>query len=146
MTQQIQRCPLGPILLLSLLVFTGCDTGGVEGRGEVLGTVRLDEQPLAEGSILFQPTAGNSGPVVGATIQDGTFHIPAKKGPSIGMNRIEINAVKKTGRKIPAPPPGSGMIDELAEAIPIRYNEQSTLQWDIKQGENVIELDLDSTP
>ena len=146
MTQQIQRCPLGPILLLSLLVFTGCDTGGVEGRGEVLGTVRLDEQPLAEGSILFQPTGGNSGPVAGATIQDGTFHIPAKTGPPIGLNRIEVNAVKKTGRKIPAPLPGSGMMDELVEAIPDHYNKQTTLQSDIKQGENVIDLELDSTP
>ena len=62
------------------------------------------------------------------------------------MNRIEINAVKKTGRQIPAPPPGNGMIDELVEAIPNRYNQQSTLQWDIKQGENVIDLELDSTP
>ena len=118
----------------------------MEDRGEVRGTVRLDGQPLAVGSILFKPTAGNSGPVAGATIQDGTFHVPAKTGPSIGMNRIEINAVKKTGRQIPAPPPGNGMIDELVEAIPNRYNQQSTLQWDIKQGENVIDLELDSTP
>ena len=135
-----------PALLLSLLVLTGCGTAGVEGRGEVRGTVRLDGQRLAEGSILFRPTGGNSGPVTGGAIQDGTFHIPAKMGPPIGANRIEINAVKKTGRKIPAPPPGSGMIDELAEAIPSRYNEQSTLEWDIKQGKNVVDLDLDSTP
>ena len=137
---------LWQVLSLPLLVLAGCGPGRIEDRGEVRGTVRLDGELLAEGSILFQPTGGNSGPVAGGTIQDGTFYIRAEKGPPIGMNRIEINAVKKTGRNIPAPPPGSGMIEELVEAVPKEYNQQSTLQWDIKQGENVIDLDLDSTP
>ena len=61
MTQRIQRCPLGPALLLSFLVLAGCGPGIVEDRGEVRGTVRLDGQPLDEGSIQFVPTGGNTG-------------------------------------------------------------------------------------
>ena len=144
MTLRLQRPALSPALSLFILVLTGC--GRVEDRGEVRGTVRLDGQPLADGSIQFTPTGGNSGPAAWTTIQGGTFHIPAKTGPSIGTHRIEINAVKATGRQIPAPPPGSGMIDERVEIIPSRYNEQSTLQREIKQGENIIDLDLESKP
>ena len=35
--------------------------------------------------------------------------------------------------------------DEIVEAIPARYNEESTLVEEIKPGENVIDFDLDSS-
>lgn len=130
---------------LSVLLLAGCAGGGPDDRGEVRGTVRLDGQPVEKGSIVFQPTGGNSGPTSGATIQDGTYHVPAKKGPAVGANRIEIRAQRKTGRKVPARPPMTGEEDEIVEAIPARYNEESTLVEEIKPGENVIDFDLDSS-
>ena len=127
-----------------MLLLTGC--GEIEDRGEVRGTVRLDGQPLDEGAIQFVPTEGNPGPPAWTTIRNGTFHIPAQTGPSIGKHRIVVNSIKATGRKLPPPIPGSEPVDERVETIPKRYNKESTLQREIKQGENVIDLDLESTP
>jgi len=94
---------------------------------------------------VFEPTAGNSGSTSGASIQDGSYHVPAKKGPAVGANRIEIRASRKTGRKLSARPPLNDEEDEIVEAIPARYNEKSTLVEEIKPGENVIDFDLDSS-
>lgn len=94
---------------------------------------------------MFEPTAGNSGSTSGASIQDGSYHVPAKKGPAVGANRIEIRASRKTGRKLSARPPLNDKEDEIVEAIPACYNEKSTLVEEIKPGENVIDFDLDSS-
>ena len=130
---------------LSMLLLVGCSGGGPDDRGEVRGTVSLDGQPIEKGSIVFEPTDGNSGPMSGATIQNGAYHVPAKKGPAVGANRIEIRATKKTGRKVPARPPLTGEEDEIVQFIPARYNEESTLIEEINPGENVIDFDLDSS-
>jgi len=144
MTRRVLRYRCWSSITLCVLALNGCVRPVVENRGEVRGTVVLDGEPLAEGSILFEPTGGNSGPVSGATIRDGKYHVVAKKGPPIGLNRIEINGVKRTGRKIAAPPPGRGMIDEIVEMVPDRYNEESKLEREVTKGENVIDFELES--
>ena len=128
----------------SVFLLAGCTGDVPEDRGEVRGTVRLDGEPIAQGSIVFAPTAGNSGPTAGATIQDGGYHIGAKKGPAVGANRIEIRAQRKTGHKVPARPPLTGEEDEIVEAIPPKYNEESTIVDEITAGENVIDFNLES--
>ena len=133
------------VVTLSVLLLAGCTSDVPDNRGGVRGTVRLDGEFIAEGSIVFAPTAGNSGPTAGATIQDGAYHIQVRKGPTVGANRIEIWAKRKTGRKVPARPPQTGEEDEIVEAIPPKYNEKSTIVEEITPGENVIDFNLDST-
>ena len=130
-----------------LALLSGC--GGVEGRGTVKGTVRFDGEPIAEGSIQFSPTGGNKGPAAGATIENGEYFIPAEKGPPVGLNRVEIRAVRKTGRKVTPPQTFGGPpqpVDELVQFIPPQYNEQSTLEKDVAAGQNVFDFDLESSP
>ena len=131
-------------LTWALLLLVGCGGGELKDRGEVRGTVHLDGQPIEKGSIVFLPTGGNTGPVAGATILDGAYHIPASKGPPVGANRVEISAERKTGRKVPARPPLAGEEDEIVEAVPARYNDESTLEREITLGENILDFDLES--
>jgi hypothetical protein len=134
-------CLLGVAVLLC-----GCSS---DRRAGITGTVYLDGKPLETGFILFQPEAGTASPNAGATIEDGYYEVPRAKGPFAGSYRVEIHAFRKTGRKIPIAAPvslgGSGaMGDEEKEAIPPRYNSNTTLREELHAGENVFDFKLES--
>jgi hypothetical protein len=122
----------------------GCDDTSGPPRGSVSGQVQLDGQPLAEGVISFLPADGVQGPSAGAAIKDGKYSIPRETGPVAGNYRIEISALKKTGRMIElgSPEPPGTKIAETAEALPAKYNSNSTLQETIKAGNNPLNFDL----
>ena len=53
------------------------------------------------------------------------------------MNRVQINATKKSEKRVPAPFGQPGQTDfESVEAVPAEYNTKSTLQQEIKPGDN----------
>ncbi len=140
-------CSPGALLVMLTCAAQGCSTS-VKGppRGAVTGTVRLDENPIADGHISFFPIKGTTGPVVGAVISSGGYAISESQGPVAGWNRVEISFTRKTGRSVPAgsPYPPGTMVDEIVEGIPARYNSQSTLTAEIKAGENELNFDLKS--
>jgi hypothetical protein len=128
----------------ALLLLTGCGEGNVN-HSDISGAVKLDGKPLEEGSILFTPTNGASGSAAGGTIANGRYQLSGETGPTIGWNRVEIRAMRKTGKKIPKPfAPQGQMIDEQIEAIPPRYNSQSSLKVEVKRGENTADFDVSS--
>ena len=134
-------------LLLGLICgLAGCGGSSGPQRGAVSGTVLFDGERVDQGSILFLPTAGTKGPSSGSGITDGRFSIPQEKGPVVGLYRVEVHWPRKTGKKIavgsPAPP--GTMIDEVAEAIPLTFNTQSTLEQRVEPGENEIVIELTS--
>jgi hypothetical protein len=135
----------GGCILVGLLVhvITGCNDSN-SNRAEVTGLVNFDGQPISEGSIVFSPAGGNSGPVAGASIHDGSYLIPAKTGVTLGLNRVEIYASRKTGRKVRSPPPAKDLVDEIVEAIPARYNKKSELEKYVHPGKNVFDFELKS--
>ena len=51
-----------------------------------------------------------------------------------GKYRVEISWRKPTGRKIPSADPGV-IIDETREAVPAKYNSESTLTVEIGSGD-----------
>lgn len=114
-------------------------------RGEITGEVTLDGQPLEQGSLLFTPTDGARGVVTGGPINNGKYALSAKDGPSIGWNRVEIRAVRKTGKMAQKPmAPAGEMVEEYAEAIAARFNSASTLNVEVKSGENTANFDVKS--
>ncbi len=136
---------LPPILLsLALLFLSGCGGRGAD-RGAVGGAVTLDGKPLLEGSILFTPLAGAHGAVAGGKIEGGRYHLPAGIGPAIGRNRVEIRALRKTGKMVPKAfgQPGE-MVPEKVEAVPPRFNHQSKLIVEIKPGNNTADIAVSS--
>jgi hypothetical protein len=90
------------------------------------GTVTVDGVPLAKGHIrLFALTPGGAG--TDAAIVDGKYQIPADRGPMAGTYRVEIEALRPSGRRV-YDPDTRLMVDELVNALPVRYHTQSTLQ------------------
>jgi hypothetical protein len=128
------------------LVTAGCNKAA-QGpiRAGIQGHVKLDGQPVEHGSILFTPVKGVRGTTAGGPIEDGRYVLQIASGPSLGMNRVEITSLKKTGKKIPKPYPAHGeMIEEQVEAIPAQFNSASTLKFEVKPGENTTDFDLNS--
>jgi hypothetical protein len=136
-------CRLG-LGLLWLFAAGGC--AGGDKRAAISGRVTLDGQALEAGSISFQPIEGTQGPSAGAVIAKGSFDIPRARGPMAGVYRVEIHAPRQTGKKIAAgsPAPPGTMVDEVVEAVPARYNIQSTLRSEVTAGNNSLNYDLSS--
>jgi hypothetical protein len=107
------------------VVVAGCERGKPQ-RGALHGTVTVDGAPLAKGQIrFFALSAGGIG--TDAAIVDGKYAIPAERGPSAGTYRVEIEALKATGRQV-YDPDTRKLVDEYVNALPARYHAQSTLQ------------------
>ena len=120
------------LFCILLLAISGC--GNDSRRQQLEGTVKLDGEPLAEGSIMFIPQSGTSGPSAGGPIKEGRFSIESERGTFAGKFLVRVTATHKTGRKIRDPDSGV-MIDEEVEIIPARYNRQSELTVDVQENE-----------
>lgn len=130
------------LLVVTFAVTCGC--GSEEpSRGTVQGRVTVGGQPLPRGRILFLPQVP-PGPAVSAVIQDGAYALPAREGPLVGQNRVEVEGELNLG---------FALDDEQAFAqrqgaplppnpIPPQFNRQSALTTDIKVGENTYDVTI----
>jgi len=127
---------------LLLLLAIGCGKSG-SNRSAISGNVTLDGKPIEHGSILFTPIEGTKGTVAGGPIEGGQYRLANDKGPAIGQNRVEIHAMRQTGKMVQKPlAPRGEMIEESVEAIPPRFNSASTLKTQIQPGENTANFDV----
>jgi hypothetical protein len=134
-------------LALWSMVLAGCGEGS-DGlpREAVSGTVTLDGQPLAEGSIQMIPIAKDGRPG-GAIIKEGKFSIPKADGLLPGQYNVIISSIDPAS----APPPPSGPPGPVDPAtlpknlIPEEYNKRSKLTLEVKPGTpNTFPFDLKS--
>lgn len=123
-----------------LVGLSGCSSG--PSTASVKGDVRLNGEPVEAGSISFIPSSGE-GTKVAAAIENGKYEIAADRAPAPGSYKVEITWDKPTGRKIPSADPGM-QTDERREAIPAKYNTQTTLVEELTAGENVKNFTLTS--
>ena len=85
------------------------------------------------------------GTVAGGEIVKGRYQLSGKAGPAVGWNRVEIRAMRKTGKMVPMPFPARGkMVEEQVEAIPPRFNSASTLKVEVKPGDNTADFAVES--
>ena len=128
------------------ILANGC--GGQPGieRPAVSGAVLLDGQPIESGTISFIPAPGTKGPTAGGIIRSGKYSIVEGDGAAVGTARVEISSSKMTGKMIEvgSPMPPGTKIEETVEAVPAKYNKNSTLTVDIKAGLNTHDFDLKS--
>lgn len=137
----IRNCR-GPATALLLLLSIGAGCGGAPSgpeRATTKGTVKFDDQPISGGTITFQRGQGSTG----GGIQNGEFNFTGENGVPLGEYTVRFNWMKPTGKKILEPDSGTE-VDETLEAIPAKYNTQSTERVTIKAGENVLKFDLKS--
>ena len=129
-------------VLRTVLFLTCCLTllGCSDGKSSVTGSVTLDGQPVARGSVTFIKQ-GAELVREGAVIQDGGFHavIPP------GKYKLELNGQKVVGKRKQKAFDGSDEELEITEELfPPPYNTQSQLIQEIKPGANAVKLDLES--
>jgi len=131
--------------ILLVLLVPGCFGFSDPNHVGVYGTVKLDGTPIPEGTVSFIPGPATKGPTAGAPIAKGAYNI-SRSGPAIGKYRIEIKAMRKTGKKVEAgtPAPPGTMMDEIEQYIPAKYNTKSELVFEFKRGNNKADFDLTS--
>jgi hypothetical protein len=129
------------ILPVAGAVIAGCGRSGSE-RHEVSGSVSFGGEKVAEGTIAFVPIQNTKGPKVGANIEQGQYRIERGAGPVAGPHRVEITALRKTGKQYEGV--GKQMVDEKVNMVPAKYSsEKSELVAEIKSGgKNVHDFDL----
>ncbi|MFM8633657.1 MAG: hypothetical protein ACKOEX_02420 [Planctomycetia bacterium] len=128
-----------------LVVFAaGC--GRTTGQVSIGGDVSYDGQPVASGTIIFTPVEGTQGPATGAGIEGGRYRVPAQKGPVVGGRyKVEITALRKTGKTVPNSFDPNGQPLEFSEQfVPDRYNRRSTLVVTVTAGANKADFALSS--
>jgi hypothetical protein len=125
---------------LLALVCLGCGDSGPE-IASVEGKVTLDGAPLPNAAVVFIPENGR--PAGATTDADGNYVLnftQGRQGAIPGKNKVQI----RTARDRSETPDGTP-IPAVPEKLPIKYNTQSTLEFDVKPGEkNIANFELES--
>ncbi len=134
-------------LLVAFLLITGCGSSASEYQGPtrfpVTGKVTLDGQAVDGGVIAFVPLAEGQKPA-GGVITAGNYAVPEPQGAHAGQYRVEIRWSKPTGKKIMDTQDTGAEIDEVAEAVPERYNINSELTADVSETQTNFDFELRS--
>jgi hypothetical protein len=125
-------------LVAALLAAGGCAAPD-DKNGAVSGTVRLDGEPIKEGSIAFAPKDGK-GQTSGGPIKDGQYTV---NKVSVGVMKVRISAPVVKGQKKVEGPGGPNRA-VMEEKVPPRYNDQTELEFEVKPGTNEHNFDLKS--
>ena len=134
---------------LILLAATGC--GGQKelefSTSQVQGTVSYQGKPLESGKIRFIPdgeviNGQVAGKAIFADIKDGKYTVSAEDGATVGKNRVEIKSYRGSGKMMVSSAGEGQKVEEVVQFIPARFNTESTLSIEIKEGENVHDFDL----
>jgi hypothetical protein len=135
-----RRCVAFIGLLFALSGCTGSDNG--VSKQAIAGTVLLDGQRLAAGSILFmpenRPAKGDGSVATGDLIMNGRFSITSERGLIPGMYKIMIFSEKKQHEERGKPDPSAD------EKIPARFNFNTELALDFKEGIKDLKIEIES--
>jgi hypothetical protein len=116
----------------------------------VSGRVTLDERPLAQATIIFEPVSleKNPGPgSVGRTDGNGQFTLRLMTnnapGAVLGKHKVSITAYEG-GNEIPS----SGSRPVFRKAlVPLKYNAETQLTFEVPPGGTIsADFDLKSSP
>ena len=142
----LPRC-LWPLLagLLLLGAWSGCGPGNPLGRKAISGKITLDDKPLEQGTIAFEPLATKGGTPAGAVVSGGVYSIKTEKGLPPGKYRVRINASQGGAEVATDQPPGPTTATPAKSLIPPKYNTESDLVREVTEaGPNQLDFDLKS--
>jgi hypothetical protein len=124
------------------LLAAGC--GGKHKFVPVSGRITMDGQPLAHVHVEFRPQGEDPGPTsYGSTDADGRFTLKVASqqfsgdGAVPGKHRVSVCTILQGEAKMSTDPSlgsedGAGLGGK--ELIPARYNDQTTLEFDVPPG------------
>jgi hypothetical protein len=121
-------------VIVMLIGLAGC--GGPEHPevGRVSGVVTLDGQPLAEATVMFQPTEGRAS--IATTNSAGKYsltYLDGVPGALLGAHKVIIRT------EIPGE---DGQPPIAKEKLPKRYHDQTELTAEVKRGANTFNFPL----
>ncbi|MEK6246938.1 MAG: carboxypeptidase-like regulatory domain-containing protein [Planctomycetales bacterium] len=120
-------------MAIALVACPGCGNG----LPQVSGTVTLDDQPLANALVTFEPVDGR--PSYARTDEDGFYRLiytDDKTGGTLGTNQVSITT-KASGD------PDAGTASS-PEKLPAIYNTKTELSEEVVAGSQTINFDLKS--
>jgi hypothetical protein len=117
-------------------VVAGCNSDVT--RVAVKGKVTLDGKSVEKGLVSFVPADGKSPTGKGGEIVDGHYSAQVVPGDVI----VKISSPKVVGKKKRYDTPDSPVDDVTEEAIPKKYNEESTLKEKIDANRKEIDFAL----
>lgn len=132
------------VLLIGIAMLAGCSGDAkLPARGKVTGKITFRGNPVTVGTITFVPVAG--GPSAFGAIQpDGTYTLSTDTasnngdGAVVGIHKIAIQAQQATE---------PGMRPSPSQLPPLFGNpEKSGLTAEVKEGENVLNIECERTP
>jgi hypothetical protein len=137
MDHRTQSRPRWPRPLLALLLAAsaaGCAKVTSSGYS-ASGDVTSKGKPLGYGTIEFVPEA--SGALrAGAEVRDGKYTLPNPPGLAPGRYKVRISSIKGSDPRGQAVPDAHLGNPDAKEQIPKKYNEETTLQAEVKPGES----------
>ncbi len=135
-------------IILGLFVIAGCGGSKV---APVSGTVKVNGQPLANATVVFQPSEGaNPGPgSVGKTDANGRYELFGSTtnlpGASVGKHTVSITAFSGDDTvQSSAPPTADKPAAVRKSLVPEEYNAKTTLTFDVPAG-GTTKADFDLT-
>lgn len=122
---------------LAMVATVGCRRG--DNRQALHGTVTMDGNLLADGSISFRPVPGSEGGTSGSMInKDGEFSIPAAKGLLPGKYLVTVQVWRDTDQTFTT---DAGTIEKVRAPLP--YKEHGKLEVEVVAGgDNRFDLKL----
>ena len=118
----------------SLMLMAGCGSAGPDQHA-VSGKVTLDGSPVENGTISFMSSGDGPPESAHANIVNGSYTIPADRGPQSGSFQVMIYCPKPTGKTTIDTDTGAA-VPVMQETIPKKYNEESTLTIEIAGSES----------
>lgn len=118
--------------MLCMTVSVGCGGSSGTQRVSARGSVRVDSEPLKNGTINFKPAEGHQGPAANGAIVDGKFFVPAAEGPLPGPYVVSINLTPDKMARTASPASGSSQ--------PVKTKWEINVDVDSKGLNEVFEL------
>jgi hypothetical protein len=110
----LSRCGCNFLVVFGLAACLGCGPKQFP-KVHLTGNVTVDGQPVAEGTINFQPQGKDQGPSTSAAIVGGKYEADAPRGPV----KVFIQATKETGKIVDT---AGSPHPERVNLIPARYH------------------------
>ena len=141
MQRRIDWC-FGFLVVTMIAFISGCGAASDQPElGTVHGVVTMDGKPLANVIVAFEPVAGGRASM-GKTDAEGSYELVYSadaKGAVVGSHRVTITA--ETGATDEEPDPSK----EAENTIPAKYSTETTLNKEVKAGDNTIDFELTSS-
>jgi hypothetical protein len=124
---------------LLLTLFMGCNSSSQESQ--VVGSVKLDGDPIGPGTVVFAPVEGGRKPATGSIDADGNYSLNTSREAGLAAGKyavaVSIREMPQNVKRGDRPPLGKLLIPE-------KYEQSSTsgLEYQVEPGTNTIDIEL----